>query len=101
MDGAGDGPSLSGCLVTFASLGEALELPIVHIAYPLPAGLGRWADPRVIGNTAVTQGEHVRPIRLDPCAQLVGSADRTVARDENIDVVRNALEQPQRGEVVL
>ena len=52
----------------FVSFGEALGLPVVHIAYPLPAGLGRWADPRVTGNMALTQGEHVRPILFDPCA---------------------------------
>ena len=50
------------------SFGEALGLPVVQIAYPLPAGLSRWADPRVAGNMALTQGEHVRPILVDPCA---------------------------------
>jgi len=50
---------------------------------------------------ALTQGEHVRPILVDPCVYLISSADGPVARDEDIDVVRHALEQPQRGEVVL
>ena len=27
----------------------------------------------------VTQGEHVRPIPLDPCVYLIGSADGPVA----------------------
>lgn len=37
--------SLAGRPVALASLGEALELPFVHVAHPLPARLGRWADP--------------------------------------------------------
>ena len=44
---------------------------------------------------------HVRAILFDPCAYLISSADGPVARDEDIDVIRHALEQPQRGEVVL
>src|SRR2546430_5682458 len=92
---------LAGRPVALASSGEALDLPVVHIAYPFPAGLGRWADPRVTGNTALTQGEHVRPILVDPCGYLVSSADGPVAGDEDIDIARHALEQPQRGEVVL
>ena len=55
---------------------------------------GRW-------DTGVTQGVHVRPILVDPCAYLISSADGPVAGDEDIDVARHALEQPQRGEVVL
>jgi len=73
----------------------------VHVAHPFPARLGRWADPRVAGNTGVTQGLHVRPILVDPCLYLISSAGRPVARDDDIDVARHALEQPQRGEVVL
>ena len=49
----------------------------------------------------VTQGLHVRPILVDPCLYLIGSADGPVAGDEDIDVARHALEQPKRGEVVL
>ena len=49
----------------------------------------------------VTQGVHVRPILVDPCVYLISSADGPVAGDEDIDVARHALEQPQRGEVVL
>ena len=52
----------------FVSFGEALGLPVVQIAYPLPAGLSRWADPRVTGNMALTQGLHVCSILVDPCA---------------------------------
>jgi hypothetical protein len=44
---------------------------------------------------------HVRPILGDPCAYLISSAGGPVAGDEDIDVARLALEQPQRGEVVL
>jgi hypothetical protein len=44
---------------------------------------------------------HVRAILFDPCAYLISSADGPVTGDEDIDVVRRALEQPQRGEVVL
>src|SRR5215217_1073400 len=93
--------SLAGRPVALASSGEALGLPVVHIAYPLPAGLSRWADPRVAGNTGVTQGMHIRAILVDPCAYLISSADGSVTGDEDIDVARHALEQPQRGEVVL
>jgi len=49
----------------------------------------------------VTQGVHVRPILVDPCVYLISSADGPVAGDDDIDVARHALEQPQRGEVVL
>jgi len=76
-------------------------LPCVHVAHPFPAGLGRRTNPRVAGILAVTQGVHVRPILVDPCVHLVGSADGPVARDNDIDVARHALEEPQRGEVVL
>ena len=76
-------------------------MPGVHIAYPLPAGLGRWADPRVVGIIAVTQGLHVRAVLFDPCAYLISSADGPVTRDEDINVVRHALQQPQPDEVVL
>ena len=44
---------------------------------------------------------HVPAILFDPCAYLISSADGPVTGDEDIDVVRRALEQPQRGEVVL
>ncbi len=68
---------------------------------PSPSPLGRGADPRVAGNMGVTQGVHVRPILVDPCAYLISSADGPVAGDEDIDVARHALEQLQRGQVVL
>ena len=57
--------------------------------------------PRVADNTGVTQGVYVRPVLVDPCVYLISSADGPVARDEDIDVARHALEQPQPGEVVL
>jgi hypothetical protein len=37
----------------------------------------------------------------DPCVYLISSAGGPVAGYEDIDVARHALEQPQRGEVVL
>ena len=73
----------------------------MHAGHPVPAVLGRWADPRVAGNMGVTQGAHVRAILVDPCLYLISSADGPVAGDEDIDVARRVLEQPQRGEVVL
>src|SRR6266545_5304490 len=73
----------------------------MHAWQPILAVRGRWADPRVAGNTGVTQGMHVRAILFDPCAYLISSADGPVTRDEDVDVARRALEQPQRGEVVL
>ena len=73
----------------------------MHAGQPILAVRGRWADPRVAGNTGVTQGMHERAILFDPCAYLISSADGSVTRDEDIDFVRRALEQPQRGEVVL
>jgi hypothetical protein len=76
-------------------------LPFMHAGQPILAVRGRWADPRVAGNTGVTQGMHVRAILFDPCAYLISSADGPVTRDEDIDIARHALEQPQRGEVVL
>src|SRR5262249_7204933 len=81
--------------------GELLELPCVHVAHPFPAMLGRWADSRVVANTTVTQGMHVRPILFDPCAHLISSADGPMTGDEVSDIARHTLEQPQRGEVVL
>ena len=49
----------------------------------------------------VTQGVHVRAILVDPCGYLISSAGGPVAGDEGIDFARRALEQAQRGEVVL
>ena len=77
--------SLAGRPVALASSGEALELPCVHARQPILAVRGRWADPRVAENMGVTQGVHVRPILVDPCAYLISSADGPVAGDEDID----------------
>jgi hypothetical protein len=71
--------SLAGRPVALASSGEALELPFVHARQPIFAVRGRWADPRVVRNTGVTQGVHVRPILVDPCVYLISSADGPVA----------------------
>ncbi len=49
----------------------------------------------------VTQGMHVRSITFDPCTYLICSADGPVTGDEDINVFRHALEQPQSNEVVL
>ena len=49
----------------------------------------------------VTQGMHVPSILFDPCAYLISSADGPVTGDEDIHVVRHALEQQQPNEVVL
>src|SRR4029453_10994303 len=49
----------------------------------------------------VTQGQQIRPILVDPCAYLISPADGPVPGDEDIDVARRALDQPQRGQVVL
>jgi hypothetical protein len=70
----------------------------MHAGHPIERG--RWADPRVAGNTGVTQGVHVRPVLVDPCVHLISPADGPVTGDEDIDVARHALKQPQRGEVV-
>jgi AcrR family transcriptional regulator len=86
--------------VGLAGGGQALELPCVHARQEILA-VRRWAEPRVVGNSGVAQGVHVRPILVDPCACLISSAGGPVAGDEDIDVIRRALEQPQRGEVVL
>ena len=51
-----DGESRAELLSGDLSLSELLELPFVHAGYPVPAFLGRWADPRVAGNLGVTQG---------------------------------------------
>ena len=47
-----DSGSLSGRSAALASLGEAPELPFVHAGHPVPADLGRWADPRVADDRA-------------------------------------------------
>src|SRR5215467_9268529 len=44
---------------------------------------------------------HVRPILFDSCAHLISSADGPMTGDEDVDIARHTLEQPQRGEVVL
>jgi len=73
----------------------------VHAGHPVPTVLGRWTDPRVAENLGVAQCVHVRPILVDPGVYLISSTDGPVARDQDIDVARDALEQLQPGEVVL
>ena len=45
----------------------------MHVGQPIQRR--RWTDPRVVGNTAVSQGLHVRAILFDPRSQLLSSAD--------------------------
>src|SRR6202046_2943098 len=92
--------SLAGRPVALACSGEALELPCVHARQEILA-VRRWAEPRVAGKAGVTQGVQVRPVLVDPCVYLISSADGPGAGDEDIDVLRRSLEQPQRAEVVL
>src|SRR5436305_15229973 len=68
---------------------------------PILAKRSRWAHPRIVGNTAITQGLHICAILFDPCAKLINSADGSVTGDEDIDSVRHAFEQPQPDQVVL
>src|SRR5918996_3356139 len=82
-------------------LSKLLELPFVHAGHPVPAFLGRWADPRVAENVGITQGVQVRPVLVDPCVYVISFADGPVAGDEDVNAVCHAFEQPQRGEVVL
>ena len=76
-------------------------MPFIYAGQPILAERGRRADARVVGSLAVTQGMHVRTIQSDPRAYLISAADGPVAGDEDINVVRHALEQPQPDEVVL
>src|SRR4051794_28623227 len=92
--------ALSGRPVALSSSGELLSLPFVHAGQPILA-VRRWAEPRVAGSIVVMQGMQIRPILIDPLAYVIGSADGSVARDDDANVVRHVLEQPQRGEVVL
>ena len=98
---ASDQPISTRAFRQLSSSGELLSLPFMHAGQPILAERGRWADPRVAGNTRVTQAVHVRAIPSDPRWHLMSSADGPVTRDEDIDVVGRALEQPQRGQVVL
>ena len=76
-------------------------MPFIHAGQPIFAERGRWADARVIGSMAVTQGMHVRAILFDPGVYLISSADGPVTGDEDSNVVRHVLEQSQPNEVVL
>lgn len=73
----------------------------MNVAHPAPAFVGRRADPRVARIPGVTQGVHIGPILIDPGLHLIGSSDRSVPGDDDIDVGGRALEQLQRDEVVL
>jgi hypothetical protein len=82
-----------GCPVALRFLGEALDLAFVYVAYPFPARLGRWAHPRVVGSTTVSQGLDVCAIQFGPCAYLIGSADGPVAGDDDADIVGHTFKQ--------
>jgi DNA-binding MarR family transcriptional regulator len=94
------GGSLSGRPVALTSSGEVLSLSFMHAGQKILA-VRRWIEPGVADILGVTHGVHVRPILVDPGVYLMSSADGPVAGDEDIDVAGHALEQPQRGEVVL
>jgi hypothetical protein len=64
----------------------------MHAGQPILAERSRRADAWVAENIVVTQGVHVRAILVDPCVYLISSADGPVAGDDDIDVVRRALE---------
>jgi hypothetical protein len=49
----------------------------------------------------VAEAVHVRPVEGDPRTDLPGPGDRSVSGNEDIDVHCYALQQGQRGEVVL
>ena len=81
-------------------VGELLELSCVSsLTHSQPF----LADGPIRGSLT-TCLSRARPARtsdlVDPCAYLISSADGAVTWDEDIDVVRHALEQSQRGEVV-
>jgi hypothetical protein len=82
-------------------LGELRELPFVHSRHPLPARLGRWSDPWVARVVAITEGDDVRPILVDPFAHLIGSTDGPVTGDDDIDVSRDVVKQLQGGEIIV
>jgi hypothetical protein len=66
--------SLRGRPVRLSFGGELLELPFTHRGQPIRAVRRRWADARITGSMAVTQGLHVRAIQVDPRAYLISRA---------------------------
>ncbi|SDP78968.1 hypothetical protein SAMN04487914_14011 [Arthrobacter sp. ok909] len=92
---------LAGRTAAGPSFGETLVLPCVNVAHPFPTLLSRGADARVARITCVTQGVHICPILIDPCVDLVRFSDGPVPGDDDIDDTGHALQQVQRGEVIL
>ncbi len=65
--------SLAGHPVALPLLGEALDLPFVHVGQPIQRG--GWANPWVIGHAAVTDSLDVLAIQLDACMHLITDAN--------------------------
>lgn len=91
---------LFGRAVVLSFFDEELSLPFMRAGQPILAERGRWADPRVLGNTAVPQGLHVREVKFDLGVRPINSTDGPVTRDENFGVVRHTLEQLQCSDVI-
>ena len=64
----------------------------MHAGQPILAERSRWAEPRIVGNTAVTQGLHISAILFDPCPYLVSPADGPVTWDDDSEIVCHAFE---------
>jgi len=71
----------------------------VHIRQPVQRS--RRPDARVIDCAAVAGSLDIGPILIDPLAQLRGITDRSVARDNDVDLVSHRVEQAQGGELVV
>lgn len=71
-----DNPAGSVCVASGSSRAsgwarcwdEPRDLPGVHVSHTFPAPLGRGTDPRVVGNTALTQAVHLGAAQFDPGA---------------------------------
>jgi hypothetical protein len=72
----------------------------MHAGQPILAERGRWPT-RGSPGTPASRRACTYAIQFDPCAYLISSADGPVTGDEDIDVACHAIEQPQRGDVVL
>lgn len=75
----------------FVPMLDDTEHPVVH---PLPAGLDRRPEPRVVRSAAVPQRVQILPVPADPHLDLIGRGDGSVPRHEHFDVVRHLLQEP-------
>ena len=58
-------------------------MPCVHVAYPFPAGLSRWADARVIRSTAVTQ--HIPYyLTMDGAQTAIGAIEALLKGEQRV-----------------